>query len=334
MKILLSRTDNIGDVVLTLPMAGFFKSHFPHSTVDFLGKEYTRAVVACCGFVDKFLSWDIVGTSPEDQQIAAFQEYDAIVHVFPDKRIASLAKKAKIPLRIGTSHRLYHWWTASPLVWLSRKGSPLHEAQLNMQLLAPLTHHKAPPPTSQVPIYYGFSANTPCPEAIRNLIRPGAFVLVIHPKSKGSAREWSLESYIALCRLLPADRFQIFVSGTQEDKLAIEEPLLQACPSITSVMGIFSLPQFIGFLQLCHGFIACSTGPLHLAAALGKHALGLYPPIPHMSPARWGALGVFAQNMVGTSVQGCPPSGCAVSYCPCLNNISPHDVAHVVQGWA
>ncbi len=35
-------------------------------------------------------------------------------------------------------------------------------------------------------------------------------------------------------------------------------------------------------------FIGPSTGPLHLAAALGVPTLGLYPPVRTMHPDRWG----------------------------------------------
>ena len=48
-----------------------------------------------------------------------------------------MAKQLKIPLRIGTTNRLYHWVTCNELVKLSRKKSDLHEAQLNLKLLSP-----------------------------------------------------------------------------------------------------------------------------------------------------------------------------------------------------
>ena len=39
MRIILSRTDSIGDVVLTLPMAAALKQSFPGCTVVFLGPK-------------------------------------------------------------------------------------------------------------------------------------------------------------------------------------------------------------------------------------------------------------------------------------------------------
>ena len=49
---LLSRTDSIGDVVLTLPMCGWLKQHIPGARIIFLGKTYTKAIIECCPDVD------------------------------------------------------------------------------------------------------------------------------------------------------------------------------------------------------------------------------------------------------------------------------------------
>lgn len=58
MTILVSRTDGIGDVVLTLPLAGVIKHCFADVRVLFLGRTYTEAVVSMCEAVDEFLNWD------------------------------------------------------------------------------------------------------------------------------------------------------------------------------------------------------------------------------------------------------------------------------------
>ena len=49
--VLLSRPDAIGDMVLTLPMAGALKAALPGVRITVLGRNYTRAVVGCCDTV-------------------------------------------------------------------------------------------------------------------------------------------------------------------------------------------------------------------------------------------------------------------------------------------
>jgi heptosyltransferase-3 len=331
MKVLLSRTDNIGDVIFTLPMAGLIKQYYPHWKIYFLGKEYTRAIVECSTFIDAFYN--------EDEIIE--KNFDIIIHVFPNKKIANFAKKVGINLRVGTNRRLFHFFNCNKLVNLTRKNSELHEAQLNFKLLSPLNIFTNIP-LEQIPNFYGFTKVTECKSEFLNLIDTNKFNLILHPKSKGSAREWSAENYIELCKILPKEQFKIFISGTQEEKKEIEDKILKHVPEATSLVGKMSLNEFISFIQKCDGLVACSTGPLHIASALGIHALGLYPPLKNMLPSRWGPLGHKADCVVGTSSKNQPPSQsnlCTVkkcnksSVCICLNGISPLAIKEKIMKW-
>ncbi len=142
---LVARTDAIGDVVLTLPVAGQLKRQFPGCQVVLIGRSYTAAVAAACPWVDEFLAFDALETLPPATQLKQLGSYQAaaIIHVFPNKALARLAQKVGIPIRIGTRNRLFHWLTCNRLVALSRRHSPLHEAQLNLQLLRPLGYAAA-----------------------------------------------------------------------------------------------------------------------------------------------------------------------------------------------
>ncbi len=134
-RILISRTDAIGDVMLTLPLASLLRQRCPDAVIGFLGKSYTSPVIDCCSAIDHFV--DVADFFQQDgRPIRA--AWDAIIHVFPRKDIARKAFRAGIPLRIGTSSRPYHWTTCNKLIRLNRRHSDLHEAQLNTKLLAPL----------------------------------------------------------------------------------------------------------------------------------------------------------------------------------------------------
>jgi heptosyltransferase-3 len=135
-RILLSRTDSIGDVILTLPMAGVLKANFPDCEVLFLGRSYTKAVIGSSEHVDLFVNYDEILKRDHQGQIEFMKDLniDIFIHVFPVKEIAQLAKAARIPKRIGTRNRLWHWFTCTTRVKLSRKNSDLHESQLNMKL--------------------------------------------------------------------------------------------------------------------------------------------------------------------------------------------------------
>lgn len=324
MRILLSRTDSIGDVILTLPMAGIIKTSLPGVTIDFLGKSYTRPVILCSEHIESFLNWDEISLLSDAGAARFFSEknYDIFIHVFPVKRITRISKASGIKKRIGTTGRWYNWLYCNELVRFSRRNSSLHEAQLNLKLLRPL-NIPTDCSTSDLIKNYGFS-NLPVPSTkIYQLIQNGKFNVILHPKSRGSAIEWGLNNFAELIHLLPSDRFHIFICGTNEDKDAIGNSLPMDLKNVTNLLGLLTLEEYITFISIADGIVAASTGPLHIAAALGKVAIGLYSSRRPIHPGRWSPLGIKAKALVYD--ESCPDclSG---KKCLCIKKISPVQV--------
>ena len=323
-NIIISRTDSIGDVVLTLPMAGVLKKLYPNVNITFLGRGYTRSLIDACEHIDHFLDWDALKGEDEKQKVSAFKAINAaaIIHVFPDIAISSLSKKAGISLRIGTNHRFFHLFNCNKLVSLGRKNSPYHEAQLNLKLLVPLGAEKQYS-LEDIPGFYGLTKIKPLKKDIHELISSEHFNLILHPKSKGSAREWGIKNFAELVEILPEDKFKIFITGTREEGDQAREGLINKYPHITDLTGKLSLDELISFISIADGMVAASTGPLHIAAALGKQALGIYPPIRPMHPGRWGPLGSNASFFVlDKKCDLCRKN----MECECIKGIDPKDV--------
>lgn len=321
-RLLVSRTDAIGDVVLTLPLATLLRQRFPEAKIGFMGKQYTRAVIECCSAVDEFVDVD---DFLKAKRLAS--SWDAIIHVFPRQAIALHAWRAGIRLRIGTSSRPYHWMTCNKLVTLSRRHSPLHEAQLNAELLAPLGIE---PPASQAAFgsLYAFDRLPPLPASFAALLQPGKRHIILHPKSQGSAREWGLAHFEELIRLLPATRYQFFISGTPADAVSLQPLLRTVGDRVTDITGKMDLRTFIAFIAACDALVAASTGPLHIAAALGKQTIGLYPSIRPMHAGRWGPLGPEAQALYyKADCQDCREEPEA---CYCIKRIEAAQVAELL----
>lgn len=320
-SIVISRTDNLGDVILTLPLAGFLKQTIPDVKISFVGKSYTRPLIENSKFIDVFLDKE------EILQEGFPNIPDAIVFIFPDKDLSKKAKQAKIPIRIGTSHRLFHWLYCNQLVNFSRKKSDLHESQLNFKLLKPLKL-STKPKTSDMPNWYGLEA-PPLSQEFQELLSPNHFKLIIHPKSKGSAREWSMENYLELAQSLSPEQFQIFITGTEaEGKLIHQEKSeIFDLTHVQDLTGKMTLSELVAFIGQVDGLLACSTGPLHIASALGKFALGLYPSIRPMHPGRWKPVGKRAEYL--TLKENC--SDCkGMLTCACILGISPHVVKNEI----
>ncbi len=323
-KIIISRTDGIGDVILALPMAGVLKELYPESKIIFLGRNYTKAVIDMCKHVDQFVAWDEIEKLDEQESIQNMKRLNAdiIIHVFPRRSVAELAKKAQIPLRIGTSSRYYHWSTCNRLIRLSRRRSTFHEAQLNLKLLVSLGAKKKFD-LKEIPNYFGFKKIIPPGEKFKALLDNKKFNLLIHPSSKGSAREWGMKNYQKLIEIIPKDKFKIFISGTEEEGVFVRPFLVDKFPEVVDLSGKLTLDELISFISNIDGVLAASTGPLHIAASLGKHAVGLYSPMRPIHPGRWSPIGEKATYLVKEKY--C--SKCRNdNRCECIESITPEEV--------
>jgi ADP-heptose:LPS heptosyltransferase len=250
-----------------------------------------------------------------------------ILHIFPRREIARLARKAGIPYRLGTTNRLYHWGNCNKLVRLSRKRSGLHEAQLNLNLIEKLSGEKDVPLDKIVELY-GLSKAEPLRDEFSKLIDHNKFNLVLHPKSKGSAREWGLDNFKKLIGILPEEKFRIFISGTKAEAELMNESGILEDPRINNLCGKMTLGQLMSFIRACDGLVAASTGPLHLAASLGIKAVGIYPPIKPMHPGRWAPLGKEASFLVkDEECNDCRQGG----NCHCMEEISPEEVKMMLE---
>jgi heptosyltransferase-3 len=330
--ILISRIDAIGDVVLTLPLAGWLKQNVPRVRVLFLGRTYTAPVVACCQHVDQFLNWDEVKDLPVAEQIKFFKknQISSIIHVFPNKHIAMLARRAGIKQRIGTRSRWFHWFTVNTLVTLSRRHSPYHESQLNFTLLRPLGLKKIPT-LPEVTNYLDFSKTEPLPEKWQAYLNTNKPRIILHPKSKGSAREWGLTHFAQLARQLHDLGWQVFISGSAAEKELLHDWLRENQYFITDITGKLTLSEFVSFIKACTGLVGASTGPLHLAASVGVHALGLYPPIKPMHPGRWAPIGLQADYLV--LPKDCSDCRKIAGNCTCIQAIRVAEVVAKVEQW-
>ncbi len=317
-RIVISRTDNLGDVILTLPLLGYLKAMMPEVRIYFIGKSYTHAVIDKCIHVDKFLDREELLKDPEKlREIQA----DTILFIYPDRQLAKLARNAGIRNRVATAHRWFNWLYCNYRVDFSRLRSQSHESQLNFKLLSPFK------------LYWDFDIKemadlyglVPTLQDHSAYLSQDHFNLIIHPKSKGSAREWHLENYYELAKSLPTEHYKIFVTGLKEEGEAMhrEHPGLFDLEHVTDMTGKLSLGELMSFISQANGLVACSTGVLHLAAALGKYTLGLYSPMKPIHPGRWMPIGKNATYLVlKKKCNDCRRS----KECRCVNELSPSQV--------
>ncbi len=160
----------------------------------------------------------------------------------------------------------------------------------------------------------------------------GSRWIMLQPGARWDNKRWPAENFARLVSSLGAElaeaRFAIL--GSQEDR-ALGEIIVQANPSRSvNLCGATSLPEMVEWIRLGDVLITNDTGPMHVAAALGKPTVALFGPT---EPRRTGPYGQL-QNVLRLDL---PCSPCMKSTChfetlnECLRGLSIATVAERIK---
>jgi heptosyltransferase-3 len=322
LHLIISRTDAIGDLCLTLPAIGWLKSLHPDWRITLLVKAYAAPVAESCQWVDQ------VAVLPEEMNTTQLSDWlrelqaDHIVHVFPNRRIAVAAAQAGIQKRSGVWGRIYHWFNCNNRIWMSRARSTHHEAYLNLLLLSKLLRLPTPSDAELRQHVVEWSGMRTKPNT------PSNNNIVLHPYSRGNGREWPIEHFAALAQLMVSDGWQPVIGGTAKDAEAFAAHQALFPAGCLNVMGEDTLAQYIQRIADAAGLVASSTGPLHIAAGMGRGCVGIYAPKPLIDQQRWGAIGPASTNL---QLPGPCDTVCSNHDCACMRAISPTQVWQALQ---
>jgi ADP-heptose:LPS heptosyltransferase len=332
-RIGLVHAGNIGDVIATLPMAGAIKAACPSAEIVFIGRRYVESLVRASRHVDAFLDATLV---EDDVELVASQKFNILLNPYPSPKIAQTSARADVPVRIGNIRRGLGVRWCNYFVFYGRARTGLHEAALNLRDLRGLGLRVNPTPAEMAALA-GITRVAPLASENRALLTPGRFHLLLQTKSTGNGREWPLEHFLALARMLPAERVQVILSGTQAEGDIVRAacPALLAERHVTATFGQFNLSQLMAFIAAADGLVGAGTGPLHLAAVLGIHALGIYPGRDSINGKRWFPLGPKGEAL--QVVEICSGDAqCDLSAggpCQCTISVTPHMVYERVMAW-
>ena len=107
-RILISRTDGLGDNLLGLPIANDPKTAFPSCRVTWMANEAVAPLISMDHNVDEVWVWD--GVSPTDYLEPKLNgNFDAALVLHPKPKewlpLPRLLRQAGIPIRVGTGRR-------------------------------------------------------------------------------------------------------------------------------------------------------------------------------------------------------------------------------------
>lgn len=328
MHIAISRTDSIGDVLMTLPFTAFLREKYPQAKISFVANPYTFPVLRATKIID-----NIITPHQIDKSITHF------FLVYPRFEIAKRAFLKRIPIRIATSRRIYNRIFCNHLVNFSRKKSNLNEAQLNFFLYKALDKNFEIPSiktirrivTHQVKLtpYAGLK------KELIELLNSYKYKVILHPKSRGSAREYPITLWKKIIpELYSLNNVGFFFTGTQQEYLQIKNFVDKySQKNVHNLMGRLDLAEFITFISYSNLLVANSTGPLHIASFLQKDTIGLFPTLHGIDKKRWEPVGKPSTILE-------PPNKCIkctlkrTNKCQCMWNIEPETIIKTIQHYA
>lgn len=323
-KILIVRTDRIGDVVLTLPLANIIKSRYVDSEVHFLVKNYTKPLVELNKLIDKVYTIDELSFL-QILKLLRREKYTSIIHVYPVSKLVFAAFFAGIKNRIGTGYRLYSF-LLNKKIFEHRKTGSRHELEYNVQLLKEIDINFNPDINN-----VDFSIQ-PRLEDVKTIdkilsekgIKYNLPIIIIHPGSGGSAIDLPLERFVELStKLAQSLKFNVIITGSKSEKDICEKLVVDK--SIINLSGSLTLTELVALINRAEMLVANSTGPIHLAAALKKQVIGFYPKFNECSPKRWGPY--TNKKSIFQPEIGC--NNCSREQCERLNCMNSIDINKV-----
>lgn len=329
-NLLIVRTDSIGDVILSIPLVELIKEHFPECKVSFLVREYTLDLIKDNSLIDnKIILKENNGKINFKENLEQIKKYnfDSVIVVYPTFELALLLFQAKIKNRIGTGYRWYSFLFNHKL-FEHRKYGLKHELEYNLNLLQILGIKKQFDFNN---VKINLQINSESESFINNFIKKNNIdikkpIIIIHPGSGGSAIDLPINKFIELIKLLlEKSDCEILITGNESEKDLCNKLTIDS--RIKNLAGNFSLSQLIALIDKSDILIANSTGPLHIAAALGKYVVGFYPKIKACSVKRWGP--VTSKRFIYEPQIDC--NNCNQKQCERLNCMNSIDINLVFE---
>ncbi|HNX74067.1 MAG TPA: glycosyltransferase family 9 protein [Candidatus Rifleibacterium sp.] len=321
-SLLVSRTDRAGDLLLTMAVFRELRKAFPDSRIVAHVRSYTAPLARLVKEIDALIVDDEHAPGFFSTGLAnAFKEYRfaCCVMVHPAGRALLAAWRAGIPKRIGRASNAFQLLLNDRRVQ-KRSRNEKHEYQYNLDLLQGLVND----------IDYAPWHFTPEPDlcergrAARERVGlNNCHPVIIHPGHGGSAHNISTSMYAAIVSELIKMQIPVLVSlGPGEEKLkeAFPEPVSGL---LGFAEGIPDLAELAGVFSGCAGFCGGSTGPLHLAAALGLPCAAFFPPVAAMTPKRWGPAGCRSL-IIKPEIADCNGRCTTCTQNGCMNKLEIH----------
>ena len=330
-QILVTRTDRIGDLVLSTPVFEALRRKFPGAHLACLTLLENRSVVEGNPYLNEVILYDKHGSEKGwwgnfifSQKLAG-KKFDAVIHLHPTNRMHLMSWLARIPVRIG--YRKKNGWALTHSIEDKKAEGLRHESEYNFDLLKFLDAELPPRVSTHFPLKEKDRISLEI--LLRNLdfhgVKP---YVVLNPSASCPSKIWPASRFAALSdRIQKEHRFQTALIGSRQDRLFAAKVKERSETPIFDLSGKLSLGMLGWFLKRARLLISNDSGPVHVARAVGTPVISIFGRnLSGLSPKRWGPLGdggVVVHKEVACPV--CLAHRCRINFL-CLDVVSVEDV--------
>jgi len=292
-RIIVSRTDKIGDLVLSIPSFYMLRKMYPEVEIVVLVRKYNYEIVENLPYIDRVLKIDDYRQKELLEKIKHFKA-DVFIALYNDSYVAQLAKASKAKWRIGPLSKVNSFLTYNKGVWQKRSKSVKNEADYNLDLIKKLDPNLFEENYEiNNEIYFG-SEHRKAVEIFRKDNSIDGKTLVVNPFMGGSAKNITDEQYAELLKKVKSKKpeLNIVVSChiSEEDrgqKLvdAVDDKKVYLFANGGDLLNLAAL------IEKADVYLGGSTGPTHIAGSLKRKIVALYPNKKTQHPVRWGVYG-------------------------------------------
>lgn len=153
--------------------------------------------------------------------------------------------------------------------------------------------------------------------------------ICLHPGSGWAGRRWPPERWSALARHIVRDLgYGCALAGAEDDR-SLLDAIVAASGVPALLLSGLSVPVLAACIARMTAFVGCDSGPLHLTAAMGVPAVGLFGPAPPRETAP--AASRMKSLHVRRECCPCDQTVCLCPGAPCLEAISTEQVAACLE---
>jgi heptosyltransferase-2 len=296
-KILVTRTDRIGDVVLSTPIFKTIKNSFPSVSVSVLVRPYTKDIITNNPNVDEVIIYDPEGKHRTIKGLLKLakeireKNFDTALILFLDFKVGLLTYLSKIPRRIGPATKLAQIFLTDRI---SQRRSKVdkHETDYNLELAETL----GAKPIRQSEMYIPDEITSRVDKLFSSLVTRHSslvtFIVGIHPGSGGSARNWKIERYAELAnKIIEKTGATVCITGSPAEEGLVDSIIDSLKGKALKYIGSNGLKELAAVIKKFNVMVGPSTGPIHIATAVGTPVVSIYCPIFVCQPKRWGPIG-------------------------------------------